>query len=423
MKTALEVFREFLSLGLTSFGGPTAHVAFFRDRFVRDRKWMTEEEFADLLALCQFLPGPASSQLGLSIGWRRAGWPGAIAAWTAFTLPSAIALTLFGIGVVKFGGELGADAGWLRGLQIAVVAVVAGAVTSMAKTLCDGRLKMLIAMAAAAVVLATGIAWMQLVVIAAGAVAGWVLFRERQTGLSVGPDPVGHRRSESGSKDEDAGKTELAPPGADAPSRSRGVKAGVVCLVLFFVLLVGLPLLVAAFPGQPLETFSAMYRSGSLVFGGGHVVLPLLSEEVVTTGWVTREQFLAGYGAAQAVPGPLFTFSAFLGSLIEGPGGPWAMAAVALAGIFLPAWLLVLGLMPFWHKVASRPTAKAALAGTNAAVVGLLAAALYDPVWTAAIGSTRDVVFLIPVAAALLVLKWPPWLVVVLAGVAGFVVL
>ncbi|NRB74747.1 MAG: chromate efflux transporter [Verrucomicrobiales bacterium] len=401
MKNVLEVLREFFLLGLTSFGGPTAHVAFFRDRFVGVKKWLTESEFADQLALCQFLPGPASSQLGLTIGWRRAGWAGALAAWTGFTLPSALAITAFGIGVTAFGGGL-EGAGWLRGLQIAVVVVIANAVTSMWKGLCPGNSHKLVALAAAGIILATSPAWMQIVVIALGAVAGLIFLRD------------GSESRETFEKDDSTGLDE----GSNPVKSSYAV--GITCLVLFFVLLFGLPLLTKFAPGQPLEAFTAMYRSGSLVFGGGHVVLPLLSEEVVGPGWVTREEFLAGYGAAQAVPGPLFTFSAFLGSLIEGPGGAWGMALVSLLGIFLPAWLLVMGVMPFWHGAVRRPGVRSALAGTNAAVVGLLGAALYDPVWVGAIQGATDVVFLLGVAAALLVLKWPSWLVVVLAAVAGW---
>jgi len=404
MKSVIEVFREFLILGLSSFGGPTAHIAFFRDRFVARKKWLTEADFADLLALCQFLPGPASSQFGLSIGWKRAGWAGALAAWVAFTVPSALLLILFGLGVMKYGGGLEGGAGWLKGLQIAVVAVIAGAVTSMWKTLCTDRPRQLLALAAAVILLGTGIAWMQLVVIALGAVAGWFLFRGDQTGLNEGPDRIESSTEKSS---------------AQQGSAQLGRVSGAVCLVLFFVLLLGLPLVAKVQPGQPLEAFTAMYRSGSLVFGGGHVVLPLLSQEVVEPGWVGREEFLAGYGAAQAVPGPLFTFSGYLGSLIEGPGGPWGMATISLIGIFLPAWLLVLGLMPFWHSVVKRPGIRAALAGTNAAVVGLLGAALYNPVWIGAIQSSKDVVFLIGVAASLLVMKWPPWVVVITAGVVG----
>jgi len=396
MKNVLEVLREFFLLGSTSFGGPTAHVAFFRDRFVGVKKWLTESEFADQLALCQFLPGPTSSQLGLTIGWRQSGWAGALAAWIGFTLPSALALTAFGIGVTAFGGGL-EGAGWLRSLQIAVVVVIANAVTSMWKGLCPGNIHKLIALVAAGIIFATSPAWMQIVVIALGAVAGLIFL--------------------GGKKGEAKDSTGLGD--ASNPVKS-SYALGVTCLVLFFVLLFGLPLLVKVSPGQPLEAFTAMYRSGSLVFGGGHVVLPLLSEEVVGPDWVTCEEFLAGYGAAQAVPGPLFTFAAFLGSLIEGPGGAWGMALVSLLGIFLPAWLLVMGVMPFWHGAVRRPRVRAALAGTNAAVVGLLGAALYDPVWVGAIQSATDVVFLLGVAAALLVLKWPSWLVVVLAAVAGW---
>ena len=401
MKNVLEVLREFFLLGLTSFGGPTAHVAFFRDRFVGVKKWLTESEFADQLALCQFLPGPASSQLGLTIGWRRAGWAGALAAWTGFTLPSALAITAFGIGVTAFGGGL-EGAGWLRGLQIAVVVVIANAVTSMWKGLCPGNSHKLVALAAAGIILATSPAWMQIVVIALGAVAGLIFLRD------------GSESRETFEKDDSTGLDE----GSNPVKSSYAV--GITCLVLFFVLLFGLPLLTKFAPGQPLEAFTAMYRSGSLVFGGGHVVLPLLSEEVVGPGWVTREEFLAGYGAAQAVPGPLFTFSAFLGSLIEGPGGAWGMALASLLGIFLPAWLLVMGVMPFWHGAVRRPGVRSALAGTNAAVVGRLGAALYDPGWVGASQGATDVVFPLGVAAALLVLKWPSWLVVVLAAVAGW---
>jgi chromate transporter len=274
----------------------------------------------------------------------------------------------------------------------------------MWKTLCTDRPRQLLALAAAVILLGTGIAWMQLVVIALGAVAGWFLFRGDQTGLNEGPDRIESSTEKSS---------------AQQGSAQLGRVSGAVCLVLFFVLLLGLPLVAKVQPGQPLEAFTAMYRSGSLVFGGGHVVLPLLSQEVVEPGWVGREEFLAGYGAAQAVPGPLFTFSGYLGSLIEGPGGPWGMATISLIGIFLPAWLLVLGLMPFWHSVVKRPGIRAALAGTNAAVVGLLGAALYNPVWIGAIQSSKDVVFLIGVAASLLVMKWPPWVVVITAGVVG----
>lgn len=403
MKHFLEILREFTILGLTSFGGPTAHVAFFRDRFVGVKKWLTESEFADLLALCQFLPGPASSQFGLAVGWRRGGLPGAFAAWIGFTLPSAIAMILFGIGVMAVSdGGFDASAGWLRGLQIAVVAVIASAVVSMWKSLCPDRVHQFIALAAAVMMLLSSVAWMQLVVIGLGALLGFVLFRK-----SVVAD-----KSESTVSSERPN-----PVGAISSSRWFGI----TCLVAFFVLLFGLPFLVSS--GQDnsiLAAFNAMYRSGSLVFGGGHVVLPLLSQEVVTPGWLTSEEFLAGYGAAQAVPGPLFTFAAYLGSLMDDVGGPWLMGAVCIAGIFLPAWLLILGAMPFWGDLVKKPSLRAALIGTNAAVVGLLGSALYDPVWTKSITSTNDFVFLIGVAAAYFVAKLPVWLVVILAGFAGW---
>lgn len=393
MKSALEVLREFFVLGLTAFGGPTAHVAFFRDRFVGVKKWLSDADFADLLALCQFLPGPASSQLGLCIGWRRAGLPGAFAAWMAFTLPSALALTIFALVLLKFGGEgIDASSGWLRGLQIAVVAVIAKAVVSMWTTLCPDKPRQILALVAAGVILATSPAWMQIVVIVVGAFVGFFFLKVPE---------------------KNAGDTEAEHVRAGSKTM------GAVCLGAFAVLLIGLIVMSNVKTGQPLGAFSAMFRSGALVFGGGHVVLPLLSEEVVNPGWVTREEFLAGYGAAQAVPGPLFTFSSFLGAMIEGPGGPWLMSLVALVGIFLPAWLLVLGVMPFWTEVVKRPGLRRALAGTNAAVVGILGAALYDPVWKGAIESGTDVVFLIGVAAALLVLKLPSWLVVILAGVCA----
>ncbi|MDA7921833.1 chromate efflux transporter [Verrucomicrobiales bacterium] len=411
MKHFFEILREFTILGLTSFGGPTAHVAFFRDRFVGVKKWLSESDFADLLALCQFLPGPASSQLGLSIGWRKGGLPGAIAAWIGFTLPSAIALILFGIGVMAVsGGGFDASGGWLRGLQIAVVTVIANAVVSMWKSLCPGRLHQFIALAAASVMLLSSVAWMQLLVIALGAILGLILFRK----LVI---------------TEKADSTGRFPTGAsDEPNPVRGLSGsrwfGVSCLVAFFALLFGLPLLVSSSQDNSiLAAFNAMFRSGSLVFGGGHVVLPLLSQEVVAPGWLTGEEFLAGYGAAQAVPGPLFTFSAYLGAIMDDVGGPWLMGSVCLVGIFLPAWLLVLGVMPFWSDLVKKPSLRAALIGTNAAVVGLLGAALYDPVWTKSITSTNDFVFLIGVAAVYFVAKWPVWLVVLLAGAAGWLFL
>ncbi len=398
MNNVFSVLREFFQLGLTSFGGPSAHIAFFRERFVEKLKWLTDQEFADLLALCQFLPGPASSQFGLAVGWKKAGWTGALAAWIGFTLPSAMVMAGFGVILVSLGGEDVANAGWLRGLQIAVVIVIAKAVWSMAQSLCPDKARQLIALYGMAMMLYLDASWAQILVIAFGAIFGWAFVKLDQTGVDRTPLPVESKKK---------------------PYRI----VGGVCLGLFAVLLCGLPLLQKAMPdSRPLEAFDAMYRSGALVFGGGHVVLPLLSEEVVDTGWVTTQEFMAGYGAAQAVPGPLFTFSAFLGSVMEAEINPWLMATLCLVGIFLPAWLLVLGVMPFWESLVNRPGLRKALAGTNAVVVGLLGAALYDPVWTGTIRGSADIIFLLGVAAVMLVLKWPAWLVVVLSGVAGWLV-
>jgi chromate transporter len=384
--TPLEVFVAFLRLGLTSFGGPIAHLGYFRQEFVARRQWLDEAAYADLVALCQFLPGPASSEVGIGIGLTRAGLPGALAAWTGFTLPSAIALVLFALGVERFGSL---DAAWLHGLKIAAVAVVAQAVWGMAGTMATGKTRATLAIAAAAIVLAVPTTVGQLGAIALGAVAGVVLLRtERAPSLSA-PGPMVHHGF------------------------------AIACLVVFFALLVGLPLLAAAFPSQALAMFSAFYRAGSLVFGGGHVVLPLLQAAVVPPGWVTNDAFLAGYGAAQAVPGPLFTFAAYLGAAMGPQPNGWAGAAICLVAIFLPSFLLVIGVLPFWQALRGKPFAQSALAGVNAAVVGLLLAALYNPVWLAAIMGPLD--FAVALAAFLLLAVWktPPWAVVVLCAVAG----
>jgi chromate transporter len=382
----LEVFVAFLRLGLTSFGGPIAHLGYFRQEFVARRHWLDEAAYADLVALCQFLPGPASSEVGIGIGLNRAGVAGAVAAWTGFTLPSAIALVLFALGVERFGSL---DAAWLHGLKIAAVAVVAQAVWGMASTMATGRTRATLAVAAAAMVLAVPTTAGQLSAIALGAVAGMVLLR-----------------------------TERAPsPSALGASVGRGF--AILCLAVFFALLAGLPLLAASFPNQALAMFNAFYRAGSLVFGGGHVVLPLLQAAVVPPGWVTNDAFLAGYGAAQAVPGPLFTFAAYLGAVMGPQPNGWAGAAICLVAIFLPSFLLVIGVLPFWQALRGKPFAQSALNGVNAAVVGLLLAALYNPVWLAAITGPLD--FAVALAAFLLLTVWktPPWAVVVLSAVAG----
>jgi chromate transporter len=384
---AFEVLRIFLRLGLTSFGGPVAHLGYFRAEFVARRKWLDEAAFADIVALCQFLPGPASSQTAISIGMLRAGLPGGLAAWIGFTLPSALALIAFGYGVAGF-GDL-SHAAWLHGLKIVAVAVVANAVLGMARHLCPDRERATVAVAAAILVTALPTAAGQLGAIAAGGLAGWAWIKAR-------------------------------PRGAGAPLAVAVPRAlSIAALALFFVLLAGLPLLRAAVPNQTIAEFDAFYRSGALVFGGGHVVLPLLQAEVVPPGWVSNDAFLAGYGAAQAVPGPLFTFAAYLGTVMGPAPNGWPGGLICLVAIFLPSPLLLVGALPFWDALRRRQAVQAALNGINAAVVGLLLAALYNPVWTSAIHSPRD--FAIGIAAFLMLALWavPPWLVVILGALAA----
>ena len=388
--TWTEVLAVFLRLGLTSFGGPIAHLGYFREEFVGKRHWLDDRAYADLVALCQFLPGPASSQVGIAIGLSRAGYAGALAAWTGFTLPSAIALVVFAYGLDAMGGASGA--GWLHGLKIAAVAVVAQAVLGMMRTLTPDRERATVAVAAAALVLAVPSAWAQVAVIALGGIAGIAFLHPKS--------PTDH----------------VSLP-LNASRRT-----GAVMLVIFFALLAGLPLLAAATSAQSIKLIDAFYRAGSLVFGGGHVVLPLLQEAVVPTGWVGSEAFLAGYGAVQAVPGPLFTFAAYLGAIMKPEPNGVAGAALCLVAVFVPSFLLVVGVLPFWEDLRRRSFAQAALAGVNAAVVGLLLAALYDPVWTAGITSAGD--FALGVGAFLLLFMWktPPWLVVILCAIGGAII-
>jgi chromate transporter len=385
-----EVLAVFLRLGLTSFGGPVAHLGYFRNEFVVRRRWLDDHTYADLVALCQFLPGPASSQVGIAIGLSRAGFGGALAAWTGFTLPSAIALVLFAYGVSMIGDVSGV--GWLHGLKIVAVAVVAQAVLGMMRTLTPDRARATMAVIAAVIALVVPSAWGQVGAIVLGGVAGLVLLR------------------------------------ADAPTNHAslplnvGRTAGAVMLVIFLALLIGLPFLASATPSQSVKLFDAFYRAGSLVFGGGHVVLPLLQASVVPPGWVTNDVFLAGYGAAQAVPGPLFTFAAYLGAAMTPQPNGGVGAAICLIAVFLPSFLLVVGALPFWEELRRRTAAQATLRGVNAAVVGLLLAALYNPVWTA--GITNAIDFAIAAAAFLLLFMWqtPPWLVVILSAAAAGVV-
>lgn len=383
-----EVFAVFLRLGLTSFGGPAAHLGYFRHEIVERRGWLDGHAYGDLVALSQFLPGPSSSQVGIAIGAARAGLKGALAAWLGFTLPSALIMVLFALGVMRIAGGA-MDAGWLDGLKIVAVAVVARAVWTMWRQLCPDWPRAVFAAAAAAAVLVWPGPLGQITAIALGAAAGWLILA----------------------------KGERETPQALAHGVSRRV--AVVCLVLFALLLAALPLGVTLTASQPLALIDSFYRSGALVFGGGHVILPLLQAEVVVPGWVSRDAFLAGYGAAQALPGPLLSFSAYLGAMIEpGPAG-LALALLCLVAVFAPSFLLVIGMLPFWDDLRRFGAAQAAMAGINAAVVGLLLAALYDPVWISAIHAPRDFALAVVAYGALAWFKLPPWLVVILCGLAG----
>lgn len=382
------VFLIFLRLGLTSFGGPIAHLGYFRDEFVTRRRWLTERSYADLVALCQFLPGPASSQVGMALGLSRSGYAGALAAWAGFTLPSAIALILFALGISSYGDTIAPGA--LHGLKVVAVAVVAQAVWGMARNLCPDVLRVTIMAIAACVVLLVPSAWGQVGVIVVAGIVGLLLFKPaKATAHDPLPITVSHR-------------------------------AGVVWLSLFFALLVGLPVLAQLLPSQTVAMVDAFYRAGSLVFGGGHVVLPLLQAEVVPSGWVSNEAFLAGYGATQAVPGPLFTFASFLGASMSTEPSGWIGGMICLVAIFVPSFLLVVGALPFWERLRRNVRTQAALAGVNAAVVGLLLAALYQPIWTSAIHQPQDFGLALVALVALMFWKLPPWLVVVGSGAAGW---
>lgn len=383
---ALSVFLTFLKLGCISFGGPIAHIGYFREEFVARRKWLDDRAYADLVALCNFLPGPASSQVGIALGISRAGLPGGLAAWLGFTLPSAALLLSFAYGFNAL--KLSPAAGWLHGLKLAAVAVVAQAVWNMGRSLCPDAPRASFAIAATLLALAVPTAWGQVGAIAAGAIAGAWLLR--------------------------------APA---APDISSGFavrkRIAIAAWLVFFVLLLGLPLARQAAGTPALELFDSFYRSGALVFGGGHVVLPLLRNEVVPAGWVSDEVFLAGYGAAQAVPGPLFTFAAYLGAMMARPPHGLAGGALALAAIFLPAFLLVVGALPYWQALRRNAIAQRALSGVNAAVVGILLAALYDPVWTTSVRTKADLGVALAAFCLLVFWKVPPLPVVLLAALGG----
>jgi len=383
---AREVLAAFTKLGLTSFGGPVAHIGYFRREFVERREWLDDTEFARVLALCQFLPGPASSQMGFSVGLLRAGWPGAFAAFVAFTLPSALLMYAFATILPALAGGAGQAA--IHGLKLVAVAVVAQGVMNMARQLCPDAPRASIAVAAVAAALVSGAAWMQLAVVAGGALAGLAFC------LAV------------------------KPPQGSPLSAPYGLRTGALLLAVFVLLLFALPV-VAKTQGGMLAVIEAFYRSGALVFGGGHVVLPLLRETVVAPGWVSNDDFLAGYGAAQAVPGPMFSFASYLGARLPGAEGGALGSVVAVLSIFLPGLLLVAGTLPLWRAISDHPLAARAVAGVNAAVVGLLAAALYDPVWTSAVRGPVDVAIAAIGFTLLVAWRASPLLVVVWCVVAS----
>ena len=385
--SVLEVLLIFLRLGVSSFGGPIAHLGYFRAEFVVRRRWLDERAYADLVTLCQFLPGPASSQVGFSIGLLRAGYAGGLAAWAGFTLPSAAALVLFAYGAGLMSGRIGA--GVLHGLKLVAVAIVAQAVWGMAHTLCPDRERASIALAAALLILFVSSPIAPVIAIVLGGILGWRWCR-----------------------------FDLPPPSGEF-SVSVSPRVGIAASTAFFVLLAGLPLL-RSWGGPPaIALFDSFYRSGAWVFGGGHVVLPLLRESFVTPGWVADDAFLSGYGAAQAVPGPLFTFAAYLGTVVRVSPHGVVGAALGLIGIFLPGMLVLLGTLPFWNTFRRQRSAQAIMHGVNAAVVGLLAAALYNPIWTSSIRAPGD--FALALVGFVLLTAWhaSPLLVVVLSALGG----
>jgi chromate transporter len=383
-----EVFLVALRLGLTSFGGPIAHLGYFRDEYVVRRKWLDEHTYAEVVALCQILPGPASSQVGMTIGMLRAGLLGGVISWLGFTLPSAVALLLFAYGVAAINV---ADAGWLHGLKLVAVPIVAQAVWGMASTLTPDKQRITIAIVAAIAALMFATAWAQVSIIVAAAVIGWRFL----------------------------GAAQAMPPVQESPGTRRSLGMALAVLVVIGLILFGLPIVRQFVPHQALAQFDSFFRVGSLVFGGGHVVLPLLQHEVVAPGWVTTEQFLAGYGAAQAVPGPLFTFSAYLGAAMHPGPLAWLYGTFTLVVIFLPAYLFVLARLPLWHLMRTHPHFQAAIRGVNAGVVGILLAALYDPIWTTAVKTPADFSLALALFGMLMFWRLPPWVVVTAAATGG----
>ncbi|PLR67525.1 chromate efflux transporter [Bacillus sp. UMB0893] len=384
-KTWIEILLVSTKLGLTSFGGPIAHLGYFRDEYVKKRNWLDERSYADLVALCQFLPGPASSQVGISIGIVRGGMVGGFLSWFGFTMPSVIALILFAYFVTGFQAE---DAGWINGLKIVAVAVVAQAILGMGKNLTPDRPRISIAVIAAIWALFIPSALGQIAIIVIAGAAGYILYKEREV------------------------------PKAEKLNLSVSLRTGIIAWILFFGLLIVLPLIRQVFPNMWTAMFDTFYRVGSIVFGGGHVVLPMMEREVVPSGWISEEVFLAGYGAVQAVPGPLFTFASYLGASINGVQG----AILATAAMFLPSFLLVLAMLPFWNTLREKRSVQASLMGVNAAVVGILLAAFYNPVWTSAIKTTGDFALALTAFAMLVYWKLPPWIVVLGTAVGGILI-
>ena len=386
IRSLIEIFLVSTRLGLTSFGGPTAHLGYFHEEYVRKRKWMDEKSYADLVALCQFLPGPSSSQVGIGIGIMRAGILGGITSFIGFTFPSVVVLIVFALLLTGF--DVG-NAGWIHGLKIVAVAIVAHAIIGMAKSLTPDLKRKAIAIFALLVTLLWQTAFTQIGVILVAACIGLLLLKQ----------------------ENDEGRV-----GSRFPISKR---VGGICLLAFFGLLVALPLLKEATGSYWVAMFDSFYRSGSFVFGGGHVVLPLLEKEFVPTGWMSEEAFLAGYGVTQAVPGPLFTFAAYLGTVMNG----WQGGIVATIAIFLPAFLLVIGALPFWDQLRNHPKITGAIMGMNAAVIGLLIAAFYSPIWTSSVLEARDFALAVILFSMLAYWKLPPWVVVVAGAIAGGILL
>lgn len=381
----IEVFLTALRLGLTSFGGPIAHLSYFHEEYVRKKKWINDHSYADLVALCQFLPGPASSQVGMAIGYSRAGIFGAILSWTGFTLPSAIILILFAFGLSFI--NLDEHQHWLHGLKVVAVAVVAQAVWGMSKKLCPDLKRKAIALISCAAILIFNSPYTQVLVLITFGLLGTLIFKMT---------------------------SEL--PNEPIPRSSK--KMGAALLSLFIVLLLALPVLRGIFPDQSLKLFDSFYRAGALVFGGGHVVLPLLQAEVVPSGWVSNDLFMAGYGVANAIPGPLFAFSSYLGAIAQG----WTGAIISLMAAFLPSFLLIVGILPFWEKLKTISKVRQSMLGINASVVGILLAALYQPVWTSAIFSIKDFALATVGFIMLEKFKMPSWAVVLSTVIASFII-